>query len=58
VTITGRFAQLEVEKQVETHDKKAEKGTILDFFLMPSIDFRGRDRDRQSRGWREQAVLL
>ena len=55
VTVTGRFAQLEAEKQAESHDKKVEKGTILDF-LMPSIDFRRRDRD--SRGWREQAVLL
>lgn len=57
VTVTGRFAPLEVERQAECHDKKVEKGKILDF-LMPSVDFRERDRDRESRGWRKQAVFL
>lgn len=46
VTVTGRFAQLQVDKWVESHDEKVEEGTILHFFV-PSIDFRGRDRERR-----------
>lgn len=31
VIITGRFAQLELEKQAESHDEEVEEGTILHF---------------------------
>lgn len=48
VTVTGRFAQLEVEKQAESYDKKVEKGSILDF-LMPSINFSRRERQGEQR---------
>lgn len=47
VTVTGRFAQLEVEKQAESHEKKVEKGAILGLFLFNAFNRLQRERQTE-----------